>query len=251
MLKQVLGVNKYTSDLAVRLECCRSPIILFCISMMYKYFIRIWDMPNNSILHIYFITDQKLFKDKSKSWFSNLARINYLSNIHNEEPIAYTSFVQHLKDYFVNQTECQLNKIRNDVTDSKLVLFSNVLDMKGIPNYLKLFSDKAITREISKFRMSAHYLNIERGRYTKSMTPRNDRICPHFTSVETETHFFTECQRSKSLRNKIFESFNINSTCSSIMLHLLNPTNRSETLISLYKFIKCTLELRNKVENAD
>ena len=62
------------------------------------------------------------------------------------------------KDYFVNHAECQLNKIRNDVTDSKLMLFSNVLDMKGIPNYLKLFSDRAITREISTFRMSAHYL---------------------------------------------------------------------------------------------
>ena len=167
MLKQVLGVNRYTSNLAVRLECCRSSIILFCISMMYKYFIRIRDMLNNRILHGTLITDQELFKDKSKSWFSNLARINKLLNIDNKEPIVYTSFVQLLKDYFVNQTECQLNKIRNDVTDSKLVLFSNVLDMKGIPNYLKLFSDRALTREILKFRMSAHYLNIERGRYTK------------------------------------------------------------------------------------
>ena len=39
--------------------------------------------------------------------------------------------VQFLKDYSVNQTECQLNKIRNDVTDSKLVLFSNVLRYEG------------------------------------------------------------------------------------------------------------------------
>ena len=34
MLKQVLGVNRYTSNLAVRLECCRYPINLFCISLM-------------------------------------------------------------------------------------------------------------------------------------------------------------------------------------------------------------------------
>ena len=25
MLKQILGVNRYTSNLTVRLECCRSP----------------------------------------------------------------------------------------------------------------------------------------------------------------------------------------------------------------------------------
>ena len=133
--------------------------------MMYKYFIRIRDVPNNRILHSAFITDQELFKDKSKSCLSNLTMINKLLNIDNEEPIVYNSFVQLLKDYFVNQTECQLNKIRNDVIDSKLRLFSNVLDMQSIPNYLKLFSDSAITMEISKFRLSAHYLNIERGRY--------------------------------------------------------------------------------------
>ena len=179
-----------------------------------------------------------------------MAGINKLLNIDNEEPTAYTSFVQLLKDYFVNQTECQLNKIRNDVTDSKLVLFSNVLDMKGIPNYLKIFSDRAITREISKFRISAHYLNIERGRYTKPKTPRNYRICPHCTSVETETHFFTECQRYNTPRNELFKSFSINSAFSSIIFRLLNPTNRSETL-SLFKFTKCALELRNKVEHAD
>ena len=75
-------------------------------------------MPNTRILNSAFITDQELFKDKSKSWFSNLAMINKLLSIDNEEPIAYNSFVQLLKDYFVNQTECQLNKIRNDVIDS-------------------------------------------------------------------------------------------------------------------------------------
>ena len=41
MLKQVLGVNRYISNLTVRMECCRYHILIFCISLMYKYFIRI------------------------------------------------------------------------------------------------------------------------------------------------------------------------------------------------------------------
>ena len=93
LLKQVLGVNRYTSYLAVRLECCWSPIILFCILMLYKYFNRIREMPNTRILYSAFIIDQELFKDKSKSWFSNLAMIIKLLNIDNEQPIAYKSFV--------------------------------------------------------------------------------------------------------------------------------------------------------------
>ena len=35
--------------------------------MIYKYFIRIIDIPNNRILHNASITDQKLLRDKSKS----------------------------------------------------------------------------------------------------------------------------------------------------------------------------------------
>ena len=54
---------------------------------LYKYFIRIRGMLNNRILHSAFITDQELFKGKSKSWFSNLARMNKLLNIDNEEHI--------------------------------------------------------------------------------------------------------------------------------------------------------------------
>ena len=77
-LKQVLGVNRYTSTLAVRLECCRYPIIPFCISLMYKYFIRFRNMPQNRILYSAFITDQELHCDISKSWYSNLAMITKL-----------------------------------------------------------------------------------------------------------------------------------------------------------------------------
>ena len=195
MFKQILGVNRYTSNLAVRLECCRSPIILFCFSMMYKYFIRIRDMPNNRILHSAFITDQELFRDKSKSWFSNVATVMKLLNIDIKEPIDHAIFVHLLNEYYMQQTECQLNKIKHNVVDSKLSVFSHILDINNIPKYLSLISERAITKDITKFRLSAHYLNTERGRFTKLKTPRNDRICPHCTFIETEIHFFTECYR--------------------------------------------------------
>ena len=93
----------------------------------------------------------------------------------------------------MQQTECQLNKIKHNVVDSKLSVFSHILDIHNIPKYLSLISERAITKEITKFRLSVHYLNIERGRFTKPKTPRNDRICPHCTFIETEIHFFTEC----------------------------------------------------------
>ena len=248
MLKQVLGVNRYTSNLAVRMECCRFPIIIFCISLMYKYFIRIRNMPQNRILYSAFITDQELHRDKSKSWYSNLALISKMLNIDNEDPIDHTNFTQLLKDYYMKQVEQQINKMKNETTDSKLHLFSHVLDLNYIPNYLQHTSDRNLTRDITKFRLSAHCLKIERGRYTKPKTPRNNRICPHCTLVETEKHFFLECQKYNQPRNKLYEAFDIcvtNSHNMSIMHRLLNPNNRSETL-SLHKFITSALQLRNE-----
>ena len=224
MLKQVLGVNRYTSNLAVRMECCRFPIIIFCISLMYKYFIRIRNMSPNRILYSAFITDQELHRDKSKSWYSNLALISKMLNIDNEDPIDHTNFTQLLKDYYMKQVEQQINKMKNETTDSKLHLFSHVLDLNYIPNYLQHTSDRNLTRDITKFRLSAHCLKIERGRYTKPKTPRNNRICPHCTLVETENHFFMECQKYNQPRNKLYEAFDIcvtNSHTMSIMHRLL------------------------------
>lgn len=247
MLKQVLGVNRYISNLASRLECYRNPIILFSISMMYKYFMRLRNMPSNRILHSVFITDQELFGDNSKSWFSNLSLIFKLLNLNTREPVEHTVFVKLLNDYFSKQTEGQLNKIRSEVTDSKLYMFSNVLIANDVPSYLKLVSDRTITREITKFRLSAHYLNIERGRYTKPKTPRNERICPHCTLVESESHFFLHCRKYCTPRSKQFNLFDIQPNTDDIsqMIRILNPKNRSEVL-SLYKFIKCSLQMRNE-----
>ena len=77
----------------------------------------------------------------------------------NEEPIDYNSFVQLLKDYYMKPTECQLNKIRNYVMDSKmfLAMYKILIACQIICN---LCLDLLI-REISTFCMSAVYLNIK------------------------------------------------------------------------------------------
>ena len=142
-------------------------------------------MPQNRIFYSAFITDQELHCDKSKSWYSNLAMITKMLNIDYEDPIDHTYFLQILKDYYMKQTEQQLNKIKNETTDSKLHLFSHVLDLNNIPNYLQYTPDRNVTRDITKFRLSAHCLHIERDRYTKPKTPRSYRICPHCTLIET------------------------------------------------------------------
>ena len=101
--------------------------------------------------------------------------ITKVLNIDNEDPIDHTDFLQILKDYYMKQTKQQLNKMKDETTDSKLHIFSHVLDLYNSPNYLQHTPDRNVTRDITKFRLSAHCLHIERGRYTKPKTARRNR----------------------------------------------------------------------------
>ena len=106
--------------------------------------------------------------------------ITKLLKIDNKDPIDHTDFLQILKYYYMKQTEQQLNKMENETADSKLHLFSHVLDLNNIPNYLHQTPDRNVTNNIAKFRMSAHCLHIERGRYTK---PKNSKKQSYLSPV--------------------------------------------------------------------
>ena len=72
-------------------------------------------------------------------------------------------------------------------------------------------------RNFTKFRISAHNLAIETGRYTKPIkTPVNKRACFHCKQIENEFHVIFECplyDEESNILEKKLESF------SSISLH--------------------------------
>lgn len=61
-----------------------------------------------------------------------------------------------------------------------------------------------------KFRISAHPLNIERGRYSKPKTPREQRSCKFCIQVGDEFHFILLCPKYCYEREILCISFNIN-----------------------------------------
>ena len=59
-------------------------------------------------------------------------------------------------------------------------------------------------RLITKFRISSHQLEIERGRYRK--IPASQRICKLCNlEVEDKLHFLLECPKSNKIRKEILE----------------------------------------------
>ena len=67
----------------------------------------------------------------------------------------------------------------------------NMLLNKDIDgNIMTWFTAKTCTSIITKFRLSSHKLNIERGRYSRPKVAREERICKFCNEVESESHVY-------------------------------------------------------------
>ena len=75
----------------------------------------------------------------------------------------------------------------------------------GFENYLKILPYFEDRRRLTKFRLSAHKLLIETGRYKG--IPRNERLCERclLGEVEDECHFLFKCQKFDFQRTQLLE----------------------------------------------
>ena len=72
--------------------------------------------------------------------------------------------------------------------------------------YLLLILDFKICKQLTRFRLSNHVLQIEKGHHTKPKTPVVDRPCKLCNSnqIEDEFHFLCVCNVYSDLRETFF-----------------------------------------------
>ena len=68
--------------------------------------------------------------------------------------------------------------------------------------YFDILLDRKQRKALTAFRISAHHLKIERGRYSGQRL--EDRLCNICNVLEGEIHFFCDCSKYTELRNKMF-----------------------------------------------
>jgi hypothetical protein len=86
----------------------------------------------------------------------------------------------------------------------------SLLLLTVLPSWNKVITyllSKSIKSKMTQLRISAHCLNIERGRYNKPKIPREERFCKFCTEVETEEHFLISCHKYKVKRTTFFQSY--------------------------------------------
>ena len=126
--------------------------------------------------------------------------------------------------------------------DGKLCSYSYFKTNFGLEKYLLILKNREHRKKFTRFRISAHRLHIEQGRYQG--TPRQNRLCNRCTSneIDDEMHFLFSCTSSQDERH--YMNTKINSLCSNFhhlnsnqkLIWLLNTENL-EILVSVCNLI--------------
>ena len=113
--------------------------------------------------------------------------------------------------------------------------------------YLSIINDRNLRVILTKFRLSDHELNVEKGRHKN--IKRQERLCPCCSlkkQIENETHFLLECPYYNNLRqrfmvNLIGHNFSTDSPGSPKYAEFLFTSEDLSIFIPLANFIKSAL----------
>jgi hypothetical protein len=98
-------------------------------------------------------------------------------------------------------------------TTGKLATYTRVKSSFRTENYLADVTNRQHRYALTRLRISAHHLYIERGRYLKPMIPREKRFCSYCQTqtmnlIEDEQHFLLTCPQYMEIRQDMFTVIN-------------------------------------------
>ena len=151
MFKCIPGVKRQSSNMASRLECNRSPMLIFSLCLMYNYYMRLVKINRDRILYSAFTTDQDLAQENSKCWFSTLNKISKILKLDIKDLADNSIFRNNLIEYYHQQSDSQLQKNKSGAVDSKLILLSNIFIPNFVPFYLETNLSKSIKVKLHNY----------------------------------------------------------------------------------------------------
>ena len=207
MCKQLLGVQKQTTNIGILLEVGRVPIQLYAIKLAIKNWERIKQKKANMYLNLAYtdaIKENLQWITSIKEYLETNGMLNLFINSYENKPFfVYKKLFQTLSDNFHQKA---FETIKND--NSKLRTYAIFKTEIGFEKYLTEIKNPTKRTIVAKFRLSNHRLMIEIGRHQN--VPKEMRFCPFCPNmVETEAHFLFYCSAYNPIRDKIQHSIDI------------------------------------------
>ena len=204
MCKQLLGVQKQTTNIGVLLELGRVPMELHAVSLATKN----WERIKQGKANVLLISSYNDAMNQNLQWIALIREylgrnglFSLFRNSYKNKPFyIHKKLFQTLSDKF-HQTSFDV--IENQ--QGKLRTYGIFKTEIGYENYLSIIKDPKKRTVITKFRLSNHRLMIEVGRHQN--IPKEFRFCPFCPNkVETEAHFLLECSAYNKLRERMLDS---------------------------------------------
>ena len=199
MLKQILGVQKQTTNIGVLLELGKVPIILEAKKLAIKNWERIKKGDGNFLLNASYQNAMQ----ESLPWIvgikntldANDFQCLYLDDHSSKPPFVYLKLYERLVKIFHEES---FETIQRE--DSKLRTYSLFKKEKGFEPYLSEIKNVSLRTKTTKLRLSNHKLMIEVGRHQG--INKDNRFCPFCPGhVEDEYHFLFLCPTYKAQRD--------------------------------------------------
>ena len=214
-IRYILGVNRRTPKIAIYGETGRLPLLNEILCNVLKYWLRIRQLPVNSLLYNVYVSNVDIYP--LKSWVSAIEILAQKLNIGRHDLLlSNIKMVQKVKillkntfvakwnhDLFDNERKGNFgNKLRS------YRLFKNSFRMES---YLVEIKSQKLKKSLTKLRVGSHNLQIEKGRHSIPYKEPCERICKYCPNkdIEDEKHFIMLCPLYTHLRNNLYEKVSL------------------------------------------
>lgn len=155
-----------------------------------------------------------------------------------DEDVFMSEFKQRITDRFITEAISFFEE------SPKCHFYRYMYDNHGLQFYLSKSVNYRYKPLISKYRLHAHNLNIETGRYFS--VDRNERICNmcNYNHIEDEYHFILECVKYKDIRMKYIKPYYWRRPSVYKLIQLLSVHNIKE-LNNIGKYLYIAEKIRN------
>ena len=193
-LRQILGVHKKTTNLAVMAETGKYPIAIKIFNQMLKYWVRISSSDNILLKETNELNNELHSRNKMcwKTVISYIIKILNIKSTHNHDKVVHKSFKKELEKTFDHWWKSQAhptgeNKLDFYYQHKKTFCYETYLD--NIPRNIRMY--------VIRLRLSSHSFPVEVLRLVgkKKKIDRKDRKCTICNLAETgdENHYLMRC----------------------------------------------------------
>ncbi len=218
-----LGVNNRSTTDAVLGELGRHPLYIDVVVNMFKYLQYINSQNESSLIYEAFLCNKQLSNTGVYSWYSCIDFMKQELDICNQ--VRYLNQValgRIVKNNLIGRYKDKWRQnVHSENPHSKLRTYKLFKQNHIKEPYLKM-KNLAHRRSLTKFRISSHQLEIEKGRFQK--LPIDDRICKQCNSnqIEDERHFLLVCSSYAENRKILYDK--ISTKCKPFLT--LNNANK-------------------------